>query len=432
MDARESDHENVKGERMRPFRRPVFAAAGYNTTYFGSGRKEFDPEKPKPPFENYLIETAEGTCGQTPRPDFDEGVIGSFMSGRFLNQGNLPGFLPFMAPTLLGKPCTGIEGACGTGGRALAAGVYSILSGQADAVFVAAFEMQNTMKSIYGADVLAGASYYKNERKTGHAYFFPGVFAERAGAYYERYGYDTARPAMAKWYELSILNARKNPKAQEYHNKAKDLYTLGMTPPDPDRFVPYLNFYDCSKVSDGASSILILSEEGMEKCGIDPSRTVEITGMGAAEGDITLPPEDPTVLSTTALAVNKALEQAGVSLEEIGVLEVHDCFTISGLLSLEAIGFASPGNAPAFILDGNTALEGRIPTNLSGGLGGFGHPTGASGVRQMVDLWQQLTRHAPNQAAIKKPFGMMVSMGGNDKTVTCFIVKQHPLRTRKK
>lgn len=161
---------------MKKFRKKVFAAAGYNTIYFGPGRKEFDPSKPMPPYENYLKETAEGTCSQIANRNFDEGIIGSFMSARFLNQANLPGFLPFMVPDLLGKPCTGVEGACGTGGRVIDTGVKSVLSDLSDSVFVAAFEMQNTMKSIYGADVLAGAAYYKGERKKGHAFFFPGYF----------------------------------------------------------------------------------------------------------------------------------------------------------------------------------------------------------------------------------------------------------------
>lgn len=413
-----------QGDVMKPFRKRVFASAGYNTIYFGFGRKEFNPDIPMKGFESYLAETAKGTCQQIQNPDFDEGFIGSFMSARFIKQANLPGFLPFMVSSLRGKPCTGIEGACGTGGRALAAGTYSILSDQASSAFVAGFEMQNTMKSVYGADVLAGASYYNKERKRGQSFFFPGVFAERAGAYYEKYGYDLTRRAMAKWYEQAILNARKNPKAQEYHNTSKDLFALGMTPPNPERFVPYLNNYDCSKVTDGASSILLLSEEGIDKCGVDRKKVIEIIGLGAAEEDITQPPKDPTVFSTTVLAVNKALEQAGISLKEISILEVHDCFTISGLLSLEACGLVPQGKAPEFILEGNTTKEGKIPTNLSGGLGGFGHPTGASGIRQLVDLFLQLTGQASNQAEIKTPYGMMISMGGNDKTVTCIIAKR--------
>ncbi len=398
--------------------RKVYVAAGYNTTYFGSGRKEFNPKQPMPKFESYLKETAKGTLDLTNSIAIDEGIIGSFMSGRFINQANLPGFLPFMVPQLLYQPCSGIEGACGTGGRCLAMAVRSVLSGLSDSVFVAAFEMQNSLKAVYGADVLAGASYYSRERKEGHAYFFPGIFAKRAGVYYEKYGYENARSAMAFWYEKMIQNARRNPKAQEYHNQTKDLLACGMTKPDPTVFLPHLNRFDCSKVTDGASSLLVLSEEGLKKCGIDKSKAIEIVALGESEGDITKEPADLGKFDTTQDAVKKAFQKAKITKDDLSVLELHDCFTITALLGLEAMGFAAPGEAPDFL------LEGALQANMSGGLIGFGHPTGASGVRQMVDLYEQLTGVAPNQAAIQSPFGMMVSMGGNDKTVTAIVVKK--------
>jgi len=409
---------------MKTLRKKIYAAAGYNTIFFGSGRKEFNPKKPMKGFEEYLLEAAEGTCKQVKTADFDEGIIGSFMSGRFINQANLPGFLPFMVKSLTNRPCTGVEGACGTGSRAIAMGIRSILSDLSDATFVSGFEQQNTMKAVYGSDVLAGASYYKKERKNGHSFFFPNIFSERAGAYYDAYGYETTRNAMAAWYQNSIVNARKNPKAQEFHNTTQDLLACGMTPPNPEIFVPYLNNYDCSKVSDGASSILILSEEGLVRCGISKADAVEIIAIGEAEADITKKPADLKVLSTTEIAVKKALEQAGIQLSDIGILEIHDCFTITAILSLEAIGYAPKGKGTQFILEGNTLKEGRIPTNLSGGLGGFGHPTGATGVRQLVDLLHQSTDQAANQLPMKSPYGMMVNMGGNDKTVTCLITKK--------
>lgn len=409
---------------MKKWSKKVYAAAGYNTVFMGPGRPEFNPSKPQRGFESYLEETAKGTLQQLKSEVFDEGVIGSFMSGRFINQANLPGFLPFMVPSLKGKACTGVEGACGTGGRAIAMAVRSILANISSSVFVAAFEMQNALKPIYGADVLAGASYYHKERKAGLAYFFPNIFAQRAFAYYQKYGEDSTRRGMAAWYQQCILNARKNPKAQEYYNKSQDLFSLAMTPPNPEKFIPYLNYYNCSKVTDGASSLAVFSEEGLLSAGIPKESAVEIVSMGEAEDDITLPPADPTEFLTTKIAVAKALEAAQISRDDIGVLELHDCFSITALLALEAIGFTPPGKSPAFILDGAMAPDGKIPTNLSGGLGGFGHPTGASGVRQMVDLWEQLTGKAPNPASINKPYGMMISMGGNDKTVTAFIVKR--------
>ena len=408
---------------MKQLRKKVYVAAGYNTTYFGPGRRDFDPSKPMTSYETYLTETAEGTAKQVPNPDFDEGIIGSFMSARFLNQANLPGFLPFMIPQLQGKACTGIEGACGTGGRSIAMAVRSILSDLADVVFVSAFEVQNTMKSVYGADVLAGAAYYHEERKKGHSFFFPGIFADRAGAYFKKYGEELARKGMAKWYEQAILNARKNPKAQEYHNTSPDLFALGMTKPDPRTFLPYLNLYDCSKISDGASSLVILSEEGLRKSGIKPEDAIEIVSLGEAEDNITTPPKESTAFSTTEIATHKALEAASLTKNDLGLLELHDCFSIGALMALEALGFAEKGKAGQYIFEGNTSIEGNIPTNLSGGLCGFGHPTGASGVRQMVDLLHQFTHKSANQSDPKKQHGMMISMGGNDKTVTSIIVR---------
>lgn len=409
---------------MKKFRKKVYATAGYNTIFFGPGRKEFDPKKPMRPFEEYLKETAEGTCSQMKQAIIDEGIIGSFMSGRFIKQANLPGFLPFMIPQLEGKACTGVEGACGTGGRAIAMAIRSILSNLADTVFVAGFEMQNGIKSIYGADVLSGAAYYRKERKEGNAFFFPGIFAKRAEDYFKFYGEDIARPGMAKWYEQSILNARKNPKAQEYQNTAPDLFSLGMIKPDPLKFIPFLNYYDCSKVSDGASSLILASEEGLKKNGIELSEAVEIIGLGEAEEDITKPPADLTFLSANALAASKALQQAGIKKEEIGILELHDCFTITALLAIESLGYAGKGEAALYIMEGHTKVKGALPINPSGGLGGFGHPTGATGVRQLVDLLHQFTGKASNPVDLKNEFGMMLSMGGNDKTVTAVIVKK--------
>ncbi len=408
---------------MAKLRKRLFAGAGYNTIYYGPGRKEFNP-KELPPYEGYLQETAKGTLGQIPQASFDEGVIGSFMSGKFLNQANLPGFIPFMVPQLEGKPCTAVEGACGTGGRAIAAAANVILADRGEAVFTAAFEMQNGVKSVYGADILAGASYYAGERKQGSAYFFPGIFSERAGAYFNRHNAELARQGMALWYEQAIVNARKNPKAQEYHNTSPNLYSLALTLPDPKKFLQYLNIYDCSKITDGASSIALFSEEGVKKAGLGMDQLVEIVAIEASESDITKPPEDPTRLQNTQIAVQKALASAGLTIDDIGIFEIHDCFTITALLSIEALRLAPYGAAAEYILEGLTASDSPAPINPSGGLIGFGHPTGASGIRQLVDLHEQLVEKAANQITLKKQFGMMLSMGGNDKTVTCIIVKK--------
>jgi len=413
---------------MSTMRRKVFMTAGYETISLGTGRREFNPKKPRPGLEEYIKEAGQGVLKQIGGGGrVDEGVISNFMAARFNKQGNLAALIPSVDPDLRWKPCTRVEGACGSGGLGLATAVKSVLAGTAEVVLTIGVEVQNTVKAIYGADILAGAGWYRGERKAGHAYFFPSLFSDRAGAYFAKFGRDKTRRAFARWYRSAIENARLCETAQEFHNTCEDLEALGLTEPNPRTFVDHLNAYDCSKVSDGAAGIAVLSEEGLERCGISKKDAVEVLGWGQVEADLTVPPADPTELETSKRAVQRALEAADIGLDNISTVECHDCFTISGLLSVEAIGFAGKGEGPDYILAGKTSRQGEVPFNTSGGLIGWGHPTGGTGVRQAVTLWQQLTGKAGNwqvEISPKRPYALSVNMGGNDKTVVAVVYRR--------
>jgi acetyl-CoA C-acetyltransferase/acetyl-CoA acyltransferase len=408
--------------------RRIFMTAGHATVSLGTGRKEFNPKKPRPGVEDYVREAGQGTLKQVGGgKNVDEGVIANFMAARFNKQGHLAALIPYVDADLRWKPCVRVEGACGSGGLGLMTAIKSVLAETAEVVLTIGVEVQNTVKAIYGADILAGAGWYRGERKNGHAYFFPALFSDRAGAYFKKYGRDKTRQAFARWYRNAIENARLCDTAQEFHNACVDLEALALTEPNPRSFVDHLNVYDCSKVSDGAAAIAVVSEKGLERTGIPKSEALEVVGWGQVEADLTVPPDDLTRLETTARAVAKALESAGVGLDALGTVECHDCFTISGLLSVEAIGFAKQGEGPDYILAGNTSRQGAVPFNTSGGLIGWGHPTGGTGVRQAVTLWQQLTGKAGNYQvpiAAKKPYGLSVNMGGNDKTVIAIVYRR--------
>ena len=401
--------------------------AGYNTISMGSGRNEFHPKKERPGLEDYIKEAGQGTLKQIGGAEVvDECVIGNFMASRFNKQANLVGFFPFIDEGLQGKPAVRVEGACGTGGLALITGIKSVLAETAEVVLVIGVEVQNTVKAMYGADILAGAGWYK-ARKEGHAYFFPGEFSDRAGAYFEKYGKEKTRKAFARWYRNAIENARLCPTAQEYHNSTKDLETCAMAEPNGKSFVDHLNGYDCSKVSDGASAIAVVSEKGLKKLGIAKSDAVEIIGWGQVEDDITRKPVEQTEMTTFRKAAEEALESAGITADQLGTVEVHDCFTIVGVMAVEAIGFAEIGKGSDFILEGNTARNGKIPFNTTGGLIGWGHPTGATGVHQAVTILEQLTGKAGNaQITIspERPYALSVNMGGNDKTLVAIVYKR--------
>lgn len=401
--------------------------AGYNTISMGTGRKEFNPKKERPGLEEYMKEAGQAVLKQIGgAANVDECVVGNFIGARFNRQANMAGFFPFVDEGLKYKPCTRVEGACGTGALALMNGIRSVLAETAEVVLVVGIEVQNTVKAIYGADILAAAGWSK-ERKDGHAYFFPGKFSDRAGHYYEKFGKEKTRKAMAKWFVNAMENARLCPTAQEFHNTSKDLEALGMMEPNGRSFVDNLNVFDCSKVSDGASALAIVSEEGLKRCGIDKKDAIEVIGFGQTENDITKPPADHTKLDTTAAAVKKALEMANITKDQIGTVECHDCFTIAGIMATEAIGFAEHGKGTDFVLAGNTSRTGEVPFNTTGGLIGWGHPTGATGVHQAVTILEQLTGKAGDaQINIKpnRPYGLTINMGGDDKTLVSIVYKK--------
>ncbi len=405
----------------------VYMTAGYNTIALGTGRREFNPSKPRPGIEHYIKEAGSDVLSRIGGPDVvDETVIGNFMAGRFNGQAHLGAFAPFINEGLMGKPSIRVEGACASGGLALLTGIKSVLSGSAEVVLTIGVEVQNSVKAVYGADILAAAGWAA-DRKAGHAFFFPGQFSDRAGVYFERYGRERTRRAFARWYRNAIENARLCPTAQEYHNTAADLESLAMAEPNGKTFVDYLNFLDCSKVSDGASAIIIASRDGLRRIGINPEEAVEISGFGHAVGNITQKPADPAALTTGKLAAEKALAMAEISIGQVGTVELHDCFTIAGILGVEALGLAKQGEGPDYVLAGETSRTGEMPFNTTGGLIGWGHPTGATGVHMAVTLWEQLTGKA-GDAQIKlraaRPYGLSLNMGGDDKTQVSIIYKR--------
>jgi len=413
---------------MAKMKKPVFVTAGYYTMSLGTGRKEFRPKGKRPGVEHYVKEAGEASLAQINDPaNIDEGVLGSFMMSRYNRQGNRPGFIPMIHPALVNKPCTGTEGACCSGGLALSVAAKTILADVADTVLTVGVEVQNSVKAVYGADILAGAGHYASQRKQGHAHFFPGQFSDRAGAYFAKHGGEAAREGMALWYVNAIENARRNPQAQEYHNSIEDLFAIGMTPPNAKVFCENINFYDCSKVSDAGTALIFASEDGLKKLGVEMKDAAQVVSYGQAESDITKLPDDLTVMWTTRAAVQQALDDAGLTINDIGVFEFHDCFSIGGLIALESVGLAQPGKAPEYIKSGAIKIDGKTPVNTSGGLIGYGHPVGASGVRQAVDIWKQLTGKAENfqvELDPERPYGLSISMGGNDVTVVAMIFKK--------
>ncbi len=407
--------------------RRVFLLGGFNTPFIGKGHPDFvwknHPDfgkRENPNLEEHLAAAVAGAFAATgvDVEKVDKGYIGNFVGELFCQQGHLGAALAGSYPGLAGKAMTRVEAACASGGLALASAIDAIRAGN-DTVLVAGVEVQTTVSAREGADYLARASHYRRQRSIDD-FTFPALFGRRTKAYREAFGVteeDIGRVAVKAY-----ANANKNPLA---HMKAKkmDLATAGSVNDKNPCFLqnaeysPYIKMSDCSQVSDGASACFVVSEEGLKAAGKTFADAIEIVGYGHSTASL-YEDGDLTQLWTTKNAAAKAYKATGLAPGDIQVAEVHDCFTVTELLMIEALGFAAPGKGAELVRDGATNIDGRIPVNTGGGLVGFGHPVGATGVKQAVEIWKQMKGLSGGYQVPKTPsVGLTANMGGDDRTV---------------
>ncbi len=349
-----------------------------------------------------------------------------------------------------------VEGACASGGLALSCGVDAIRAG-ADVVLIAGVEVQTTADSRTGADYLARASHYAAQRSI-HDFVFPALFARRSAAYKRKYGAteeDIGRAAVKAY-----ANASLNPLA---HMRAKTLtLPAASVPSDANplflndfednahmkvhtaclsavwqpvflflkvnvcrcmflrsciKLTPLFKLSDCSQVSDGGSALLLCSEAGLLASSLRASDAVEVLSASTRTASLYDAPKDLTCLTTCASAASSAYAEAKISASDIDVAEVHDCFTITELMMYEALRLCPPGSAAAMLRAHETDLSGRVPVNTGGGLVGFGHPVGATGVKQVVELWRQMKgKCGAYQLKTIPQIGVCGNMGGEFST----------------
>lgn len=410
---------------MKP-RRSVYVAGGAITPFIGKFHPDFiwkgHPEfgkRQNPTIEELIHRVAIGALTDTGIDGgaVDRGVIGNFVGECFVNQGHLGSMLAGADPGFSLKPFHRVEGACASGGLALASGIEAITAG-AELVLVAGVEVQTTVNAKDGADYLARAAHYTKERALD-PFTFPCMFARRTKAYLEKYGGTLAdlAPIVVKAYR----NANRNPNAHmravtmtpEQAARPSDQNPTFLTNPE---YKDWLKVSDCSQVSDGACAVLLASEEGLLRLARGSERAVEIVGYGVAAGALGAV-EDLTRMDVTQAAANEAYLSAGWNATDVQVAEVHDCFSITEVLLTEALGFAPEGQGIEFAAAGNTAIDGSIPVNTGGGLMAFGHPVGATGVKQAYEIFRQMNGLCGDyQIATPPERGIAANMGGDDRT----------------
>lgn len=233
---------------------------------------------------------------------------------------------------------------------------------------------------------------------------FPGLYAMMATAHMHRYG--TTSEMLASVAVKNHANGSLNPFAQ-FPSKITVEGVLGSTMvADP------LHILDCSPVTDGASAVILAPVEIAEKLG---KPAIRIIGSGQATDTIALHSrEDLTKLNAVKVATEKALAMANLTIRDMDFAEVHDCFTIAELMVLESMGVYEPGKAGEATMAGETARDGKFPVNPSGGLKSKGHPVGATGIAQIIELVKQLRGTAENGRQLKNvKRGIAQNMGGS-------------------
>ncbi|KKS89390.1 MAG: Thiolase [Candidatus Gottesmanbacteria bacterium GW2011_GWA2_44_17] len=340
--------------------------------------------------------------------DIDCLIIANMLSGMLGAQEHLGAFFSEELD-FFHIPSYKVEGACASGGLAVHTAINSLLGGEYTRVMVLGIEKMTDHKPELVSSALMGAGT-NEERLSGLT--FPGAYAILAKAHMERY--KTTEEQLASVAVKNHYHASLNPKAQFHSLLTVEKVMHSACVADP------LRLLDCSPISDGAAAVILQNtENGKRKTEVQIiASQVATDTLGVAQR------KSLTTLKATEVAAQKAYRQAHILPKDIQVAEVHDCFTIAEILAMEDLGFFEKGKAAPALVRGETTLGSKqLVVNTSGGLKGCGHPVGATGVKQIVEITQQLRGSAGKRQVNGARIGLTHNVGGSGGTCVVHILK---------
>jgi acetyl-CoA C-acetyltransferase len=344
--------------------------------------------------------------------EIDAMYVGSMSSGRFVGQEHVGALVADVSGfSHVHIPATRVEGACASGGLAVRQGYLSVASGVNDIVVVGGIEKMSDVMGSAATETLVTAADQEWEAFFGAT--FPGIYALIATKHMHDYG--TTKEQLAQVAVKNHANGALNPYAQ-YRKEITLEQALNATT------VAYpLGLLDCSPVTDGAASIILCAAEKAKNYTDKP---VKIIGSGQASDSLALHARrDICTLDSTVHAAQMAYKQAKITAKEIDIAEVHDCFTIAEICAIEDLGFVKKGEGGKAIDNHITTRDGSLPVNTSGGLKSKGHPVGATGVAQIVEIVLQLRGEAEKRQVQDARIGLAHNVGGSGATCTVHIME---------
>lgn len=341
-----------------------------------------------------------GDAGVAPK-DVDEVVLGHFNAG-FSAQDFTASLVLQASPDLRFKRATRVENACATGSAAVHQGIKAIEAKAARVVLVVGVEQMTTTPGPEIGKNLLKASYVRDEANIEGG--FAGIFGKIAGMYFQKYGDQS--DALAWIAAKNHRNGVDNPYAQ----MRKDLgYDFCRTPSEKNPYVAGpLKRTDCSLVSDGAAAVVLADVETALRL----NKAIAFRAAQHAQDFLPMAKRDILKFEGCAVAWQRALAQAGVSLRDLSLVETHDCFTVAELIEYESMGLAPEGQGARVAKEGLTTRDGVLPVNPSGGLKAKGHPIGATGVSMHALAAMQLTETAGGMQVKNPRLAGLFNMGG--------------------
>ena len=363
--------------------------------------------------------------------DIKAAFIGNFAAELYCMQGHLGAFFVDFDPAFKGLPTSRFEGACASSALAALSAMAHIQAGIYDCIAMVGVELMKSASPAKGGDYLGTAAWYERE-SAGVEFPFPKLFGRLGDVYADRYGLDDSH--LAQISAVNYANARKNPNAQTRewfmsydHACSSGQYNTTVS--------GRIKATDCSQITDGAVCLYLASEQKATdyaaRCGLKLKDIPHIAGWGhtTAPIEFTAKVKDSEnadfVLPWTRKAINDAYGRAGIAdCWSLDAIETHDCFTTSEYMAIDHFGLTAPGQSYKAIEDGIIELDGKLPINPSGGLIGCGHPVGATGARQLLDAYKQVTGTAGDYQVKDAKRVATLNIGGSATTNVCCVIEK--------
>ena len=315
---------------------------------------------------------------------------------------------------MAGIPTQRYEDACATSSNAFKHACRAVAAGEHDVVLVGGVERCTPSTGLDTPEmtsIFATAAHRQYEQPTGLT--FPGVFALLTTRHMHEYG--TTEEQLAAVAVKNHRHGTYNPRAQFGKETTVEAVLESPVVATPFRLL------DCCPFSDGASAVVVASPD--VAASLD-GEAVTVSGIGHATDVVPIAAKaDLTETRSARRAATEAYEEAGIGPADVDLAEVHDCFTGAEVLAIEALGLVEDGTGGAAAVDGTTALEGRIPVNPSGGLKAKGHPIGATGTGQIVELVEQLRGEAGDRQVAGAETALAHNLGGDAATTVVSVLE---------